>query len=195
MRIRKYKKARSPHRVFLVICEGETEETYINLLKRHYRLPITIKTKVIGNYINARLINQYIKELGVSAEECSVFHVYDADVKAVLEKILSLPGKAVISNPCIELWFALHLKDFNRAVTSEAIVRELSLIDRIWKSYGKGGLTSDQAKHLVNNKDMAIERAKRLKWPLNPSSNMYDFIDALENEKNAEVTLKVHQKC
>ena len=92
MRVRKYKKSRSPHRVFLVLCEGETEEEYINLLKRTYRLPITIKTKVIGNSINARLVAQYVNDLGVEPEDCSVFYVYDADVKSVLRKLYRYPA-------------------------------------------------------------------------------------------------------
>ncbi len=183
MRVRKYKKARSPHRIFLVMCEGETEEAYINLLKRLYRLPITIKTKVIGNCINSRLVNQYVKELGVEPEECSVFYIYDADVKPVLEKILSLPGTAIISNPCIELWFALHITDHKRPLTSETMVKVLCSADPLWKSYAKGGLSIDQLRHLTEHKDMAVTRAKKLKWPQNPSSNMYDFIEALENEK------------
>lgn len=55
MRERRYKKARKPRKVFLVVCEGETEEDYVNILKRHYRLPITIKTKVSGNAVSIRL--------------------------------------------------------------------------------------------------------------------------------------------
>lgn len=34
--------------LFLVLCEGETEETYINLLKQRYRLPIRIVSKILG---------------------------------------------------------------------------------------------------------------------------------------------------
>lgn len=57
MRERRFKKSRQPKKVFLVVCEGETEEEYVNMLKRHYRLPIAIKTKVSGNAVNLRLIN------------------------------------------------------------------------------------------------------------------------------------------
>ncbi len=32
---------------FLVLCEGETEEAYINFLKQRYRLPIKIVSKII----------------------------------------------------------------------------------------------------------------------------------------------------
>lgn len=184
MRVRKYKKSRTAHRVLLAICEGDTEEAYINLLKRHYRLPITIKTKVAGNAINSRLVNQYIKELGVEPEECEVLYIYDADVKPVLDKILSLEGTAIISNPCFKLWLALHTKPLSRPMTTEAILRELCACSPLWKAYAKGGFTNDQRQHLLGNMQVAVSRAKQLEWPENPSSNMYDFIEVLESKKS-----------
>lgn len=39
--------------------------------------------------------------------------------------------------------------------------------------------------------DEAITRVKKLQWPANPSSNIYAFIEALENEKKAETAQKV----
>ncbi len=183
MRIRKFKKPHRQHRIFLVICEGETEAEYINLLRRHYRLPIVIKTKVVGNNINARLVRKYIDELEVSPEECRVFYVYDADVKPVLDKIKTFPGTAIISNPCIELWFVLHVRDYTRLVTSDSIIKELCLSNPLWKSYAKGGLDYYQSQYLLSSMEVAIGRAKKMKWPDNPSSNMYDFIEALESEK------------
>ncbi len=182
MRTRKYKKARTPRRMFLVICEGETEEAYVNLLKRHYRLPITIKTKVAGNSISSRLVAQYLKELDVTPEECSVIYVYDADVRLVLEKILSLPGTVIASNPCIELWFTLHIKDYSSPLSSEETVKKLYQAHPLWKSYAKANLTPDQGRHLIDNMRVAALRAQKLKWPLNPSSNMYEFLSMLEKE-------------
>ena len=38
-------------RVFLVFCEGETEETYLDYLKQTYRSPIRIVPKVEGGSI------------------------------------------------------------------------------------------------------------------------------------------------
>ena len=184
MRTRKFKKSRSPHKIFLVICEGETEEAYINQLKRYYRLPITIKTKVVGNSITSRLISQYLKELGVTKEDCSVFYVYDGDIKVVKERILSLEGKAIVSTPCIELWFLLHIKTCNKSLNSETIIKELCSSDQLWKNYSKGGLNNEQRHLLITNQEIAMTRAMKLKWPSNPSSNMYDFIIALENERD-----------
>ena len=43
--------------VFLVFCEGETEETYLDHLKQAYRSPIKIIPKVEGGDISQRLID------------------------------------------------------------------------------------------------------------------------------------------
>ncbi|MDE6379727.1 MAG: RloB family protein [Muribaculaceae bacterium] len=183
MRERRFRKSKRPHKVFLVVCEGETEEEYINMLKRHYRLPIAIKTKVSGNTVNSRLVNQYIKELGLDKEdECSVFYVYDADIDCIVSRLLKMPGKTILSNPSIELWYLLHSKDFKRYIGSDSIIKELSDSHPVWKSYTKGFLTADQKSFLLNNQKKASQKAEKMAWPGNPSSNMHEFIYALESE-------------
>lgn len=183
MRERRFKKTRKPHKVFLVVCEGETEEEYVNLLKRHYRLPITIKTKVSGNTVSARLINQYIKELGLTKnDDCRVFFIYDADVDCIVDKLMNLPGTTILSNPSIELWYLLHSKDYRRYIQPDSIIKELTSSHFVWNPYMKGQLTMEQQRHLLANKDAASLKAEKMGWPANPSSNMYDFIRALEAE-------------
>ena len=46
----------------LVFCEGETEETYLDYLKRTYRSPIRIVPKVEGGSISQRLIDATKRE-------------------------------------------------------------------------------------------------------------------------------------
>ena len=95
--------------MIFVVCEGDTEQAYVEMLKRYYRLPITVKTKVSGNRINSKLLNQYIAELGLDKEyECIVFLMYDGDVKAVVDRLNSLKGTLILSTPCIEYWFLIH---------------------------------------------------------------------------------------
>lgn len=106
MRERINKKKRHPHRTFLVICEGETEQAYIEALKRQYRLPIAIRTKVSGNNIKERLVRQYLNELGlVDCDEYRIFYIYDCDVECIVTKLNKLEGTLILTNPCIELWF------------------------------------------------------------------------------------------
>lgn len=185
MRERKNKKARLAHKVFLVICEGETEKAYIEALTRFYRLPLTIKTKVSGNSINARLVKEYVKETGVEkADDCKVFYIYDLDVKAVADKLIRLPGLTVLSNPCIELWFLLHAHVFNKYSDSQNILKTLVKSEPVWKGYEKGRLSTAQAKWLISKRLLATENASKLNFPDNPSSNMGQFIDILEHAKN-----------
>lgn len=185
MRTRKYKKSRTPRRVFLVICEGETEETYVNTLKQYFRLPITIKTKVSGNAINKHLVSQYVQELGVSdRDEYRIFYIYDSDVIQIVDKLISLPeGIVILSNPCIELWYLLHHKEHNRLRNSREIVKDLICCDNVWKNYLKGILSREQQKVLLSNYEVASIRSKKLTWHENPSSNMHQFIEALKAEK------------
>lgn len=187
MRTRTSKKLRRPHKVFLIICEGETEGAYINALKQHYRLPITIKTKVCGNAISARLIKEYIKELGIDGEDqYRVFYIYDSDVPCLVDKLKTLPGEIILTNPCIELWFLLHNIGYTRSQDSKTIVRELTSCHPAWARYTKGILSKEQINILLKNSSLATARSKRLNWPLNPSSNMHVFIEALESEKSAK---------
>lgn len=183
MRERRFKKSKKPKKVFLVVCEGETEEEYVNMLKRHYRLPIAIKTKVSGNIVNTRLVNQYIKELSLDKDDCcEVFYIYDADIESVVSRLLKMPGKAILSNPTIELWYLLHSKDFCRYIESGAVIKQLADSHSVWKAYSKGFLTSDQKSFLLNHQKKASKRSEKMNWPSNPSSNMYEFIGALESE-------------
>lgn len=171
-------------KVFLIICEGETEGAYVDALKKYFRLPITIKTKVCGSAINHRLIKQYVEELGIEREdEYRIFYIYDSDVQCVVDKIKALPGDLILTNPCIELWFMLHSVEYTRSQDSKSIIKDLSKCHTAWASYAKGALSRDQIGILLNRRSHAIERSKRLDWPFNPSSNMYVFLEALESEK------------
>lgn len=186
MRERKYAKKKSPRRLFLVICEGETERQYIETLKLHYRLPITIKTKVSGTKICKRLVARYLSELGLDkTDSCEVFFVYDADVAEMVDRLTGLCGTLILSNPCIELWFALHAADCRKCRSSREIVADLAVSHKVWANYCKGLLRCEQASFLVEHSADACRRAQKLKWPDNPSTNMHVFIDAVEKARFA----------
>lgn len=185
MRERVSKKKKQAKRLILVICEGETEAAYVELLRRHYRLPIEIKSKVAGNKINARLVKQYIHELGVGGKkECEVFYIYDMDVEHLTDALEKLPGKTILTNPCMELWFLLHSMAHSRSLSSEEALRLLSSTPE-WAAYRKGKLNTAQQNLLINNIKTAVRNAGELCYPNNPSSNMPKFIAHLENEKQA----------
>lgn len=186
MRERRFKTKRLPRKVYLVICEGETEKIYVENLRRHYRLPVTIKTKVSGNSINRRLIDQYINELGIdNDDDYSIFYIYDADVQCVADKLMTLSGEVILTNPCLELWYVLHAVDHKKSNSSDNVLKILNSSHPAWRGYVKGRLTQDQAQLLINNHGLATDRAKKLQWPQNPSSNMWMFLEALEKSKKS----------
>lgn len=186
MRRRRLQQKKHLREIFLVICEGETEREYIEKLKLYYRLPVAIKTIVSGNKINQRLIAQYLTELGIGKEDTRrIFYIYDADVDDIVEKLSNLDGTLILSNPCIELWYLLHIKDCRNSKKSSEIVKELVAAHAKWANYRKGKLMPDQIKLLIEQRMSASIRAKKLPWHQNPSSNMYVFIDAMEDAKNS----------
>ncbi len=55
--------------LILVLCEGQTEECYVNMLKQRYRIPIRIVSKIVGQKVNQRLIDRHTEELKISSVE------------------------------------------------------------------------------------------------------------------------------
>lgn len=53
-------------KIALVICEGETEVCYINLLKTWYKSPIRIVSHIEGTKITQLLVEKRTKELKIS---------------------------------------------------------------------------------------------------------------------------------
>lgn len=96
--------------LFLVLCEGETEEAYVNFLKQRYRLPIRIVPKILGSSLYPKKIEQYKKEMSSIPSEVKTFFMYDGDVLEVLELLKKCDGALLVSKPCIEIWFLAHYK-------------------------------------------------------------------------------------
>ena len=186
MRERRFKKIRAPRRVILVICEGESEERYVEILKRHYRLPITIKSRVVGNKITPRLISRIRKELQLENDnDCITVYLYDSDVKEVVDKLEALKGLLVLSNPSIELWFLYHTAGLKRYTTSREVLKLLQNSAMEWETYVKGTFSNSQESLLLKNIQSACERARESVWPDNPSTNMHLLIELLEKEKKS----------
>lgn len=184
MRARQFKRSRRARHIYLVICEGETERVYVEALRGYFRVPVMIKTKVSGNTLTPRLVRQYVAELQVdNDDDYTIFYIYDGDVQVVADRLKSLPGNPILSYPCVEMWFLLHMKEHSRHVDSDEVVRLLRSSDRRWSKYAKGVLDSAQLNILLQNHPDASKRAKRLNKGKNPSSDLHEFIDLLESQK------------
>ena len=168
--------------VFLVFCEGETEENYVDFIRRQYKSPIKIVPKTEGNTISQRIISKRQNELKLSKDErISTFLMYDLDVAPLVEKLKSCHAVWLCSNPCVELWFLLHSHAQTAELTTEQCLHNLQKMNDIWQNYQKPLLTDAQKKFLWENKTIAVEHAKNLSESANPSSSVYKLIEAIES--------------
>lgn len=170
-------------KIALVICEGETEVSYINLLKTWYKSPIRIVLHIEGTKITQSLVEKRKKELKISQwDKVNTFLMYDMDVQAINEKLQKCKSELLLSNPCFEIWLLLHAKDQKTAISSDTLIKELKKSAHVWKSYTKSVFTDTQKAFLKNNTDVAVARAKELHEFQNPSTGIYKLIEMLKGD-------------
>lgn len=178
---RKVQQYRKMKPIFIVFCEGETEENYLDFLRRTYRSPIKIIPKTEGSNISKKLIDKRVKEVRIAPnEEIKTFLMYDLDVKSVNDKLFECSAVQLFSNPCIEFWFLLHIKDYKSQISTNICITELKRSSPLWQQYDKSILSDPQKNHLWINKPAAIVRAKCLKELNNPSSSVYKLLEEIE---------------
>ena len=170
-------------KIALVICEGETEVCYINLLKTWYKSPIRIVSQREGTKITPSLVEKRTKELKISQwDKVHTFLMYDMDVQAINEKLHKCKAEMLLSNPCFEIWLLLHAKDQKAAIETDALIKELKKSAPVWKNYSKSAFTDTQKAFLNNNTDVAVTRAKELREFQNPSTGIYKLIELLSSD-------------
>jgi len=171
--------------VFLVFCEGETEETYVNFLRQQYKLPIKVITYVTGLALSQKKIDNYINAEKIGRNDrITSFLMYDLDTNEIVEKIESCKSSiSIASNPSVELWFLLHSSEQNAFILTNACIEKLRKSTKEWECYKKGILTDKQKEILWNNRKIASERAIKLQNGKNPSSMIYLLLDEMEKTK------------
>lgn len=164
-----------------VFCEGETEVSYINLLKSVYRIPsIHIHPKIRGNNITSDYINNYKRDKPTHEKDMN-FLMYDLDVPNMLERLSGIEDCILlVSNPCIELWFLLHYKNQTANIDNVRCCREMTNRNRTYK---KGLIDIKLKEKLISKIEDALKRAKRLTEYNNPSSTVYRLIEVLNDLK------------
>ncbi len=175
---------RKMREIFLVICEGKTEENYVNLLSLWYKSPIKIISRVEGTKISPLLVEKQLNELKISRQDNKVqaFIMYDMDVPAINDKLLRCKAGLLLSNPCFELWLLLHSKDQRSAISSDQVIQELKGSASVWNSYEKPNFTDKQKTFLKENTAAAVERAISLEEYGNPSTGVYKLLQKLAGE-------------
>ncbi len=122
---------RLPNRVFVIACEGKTEETYFKAFnKPQYRIYVKNEntqievlekldekdTKSFPIYV-MELLEEYQEYYGADNEE--LWLVIDRDkqnlnktqLREIIEKCVEKKYNIALSSPCFELWLLLHIKD------------------------------------------------------------------------------------
>ena len=175
-------------KIALVICEGETEVCYINLLKSWYKSPIRIISHIEGTKITPSLVEKRTKELKISQwDKVHTFLMYDMDVQAINEKLHKCKAEMLLSNPCFEIWLLLHAKDQKAAIETDALIKELKKSTPVWKNYSKSAFTDTQKSFLKNNADVAVARAKELREFHNPSTGIYKLVEMLSSDARQSI--------
>lgn len=170
-------------KIALVICEGETEVEYLNLIRKWYKSPVRIVSHIEGNRITQPLIDKHARELKISSfDKVDTFLMYDMDVPAINDKLMACKAELLLSNPCFEVWLLLHVKDQTSALGSTAVIKELKRSAPVWQNYSKAIYTDTQKGFLREHLDDAIRRAKGLKDFHNPSSRIFKLLDILEGK-------------
>lgn len=171
--------------VFLVFCEGETEEAYVNFLRQQYKLPIKIITYITGLELSLKKINNYIEAEKIDRKDIiTSFLMYDLDADGIVEKIEVCKNSiSIASNPSVELWFLLHNSEQNAFISTPACIEKLRKSAKEWEYYKKGTLTDKQKKILWDNRKIASVRAKKLQDGNNPSTRIYLLLDEMEKTK------------
>ena len=177
---REKRPARTMKPVFVVFCEGETEEAYLDFIKQTYRSPFKIIPKVEGGKVTQHLIQTRCREVKIARNEnIQVFLMYDMDKPDITEKLLRLKAHLLLSNPCIELWFLLHCKDQKSPINTDDAVRALKHIGSPWFHYKKPEINAAQKDYLKQHVQEAMERAASLPAHGNPSSDIYHLLNSV----------------
>ena len=193
-----------PRLNFLLFVEGQcTEELYVNYWRRQRGDGIHIRFDVfrgpplqlVQHAVVARKERDYEEMHGRGRTYDQIWCVFDRDDHPNFERALNLAAEngiaLAISNPCIELWFALHFQDQSAHLDRD---RAQNIAER-WLECGKN-LTKSALRKLEGNFTIAKSRANYLDvWHgengsptgSNPSSSVWTLIDEI-------VSFRVHPR-
>ncbi len=191
---------RTPKRTFLVFCEGEkTEPAYLKALKRDPAIrdvasvDIRVDDETSGS-VPLTLVEAAAKararSSGENGEIDEVWCVFDVEwpqnhpnLRRALARARESGVGVAVSNPCFELWLALHFEDQTAWLDTAAATRLRRILD------DTTGKDLDGETYMPRRAD-AARRARALderhsrngtEFPRdNPSSGMHRFLDAIE---------------
>ena len=178
----KQPKGKKMNPTFFVFCEGKTEAAYVDLLRRNFRVPVEIITRVSDSNISRQYIDRCKRDRFTTSGD-KTFLMFDLDVPGMFDHLNKIKDIILLlSNPCIEYWFLLHYVDVNREIST---VDCLSLLKGKDADYSKGGFSTAMKKVLIEEIKAAGVRAKTKEAYSNPSSTVHLLTDKIINYKNS----------
>lgn len=155
---------------FFVFCEGKTEAAYIDLLRRHFRIPMEIIARVSDSNISQAYIDRCKRDRFTTKDD-KTFIMFDLDVPGMIQHLKKFKkATLLLSNPCIEYWFLLHYKDFETELTTAECITRLKKFDT---EYKKGSFTRAMQYAMIEGIAAAGKRAAVKEPYSNPSSTVY----------------------
>ncbi|RKS06090.1 RloB-like protein [Nocardiopsis sp. Huas11] len=174
--LRRRRPHREEQRVYLVVCEGETEKRYFDTMKRHPDVRLhTVhvrKSKHPQSEIVVRSASQAARD-----EYTEVWAVFDTDGQDVtgLVRAAERDGvEAAPSTPTFESWLILHLVDHRAAIESGAKAEKI--LTRLLPGWDKGGTHFKDFAHGLKD---ACERAARLPEGADPSTGVHRLVHVI----------------
>ena len=192
---------RNPKRTFLVFCEGtKTEPDYINALRQEpairdsasvdIRIDLNASGAVPMTLVNAAA-KARVRNTQQQGEIDEVWCLFDVEwprnhpMLREARALAEVGGvRLAISNPCFELWLALHFQDRTAWLNNDAARRLL-------REHDKSASKRLDGSHYMPRRADAAQRARALtakhagdgtEFPNdNPSSGMHLFLEAIES--------------
>lgn len=160
----------------VIFCEGRSEKKYFNKIKKKYRVRnLNIIPEVSTQKNPIHIVNEaikYMKHLKKSKnylQKDVCYCVFDKDdnTKKQLEEALEISKesefniKLILSNPNLEVWFALHFEELNIDKNYSKKEIENIISSHIGKRYEKCNIGNLFDNFLKNNTKNAIKNSKQ----------------------------------
>ena len=199
------KEKQKPKCKIYIFTEGNTEEIYLKHFEnRIYNVEVkSVDPKHTNAYGIVKFAMKYLEENKLELDYGDRgYCVFDSDPKsnANIKEVFQLlfPQKDrglefIFSNPCFEVWFALHFGKAPYGFTAEQMKKYVK--DKLKNKYPKYSETTDVYDYLLEWQNEAAERAERLhkqqeqvhktvySHECNPYTNIFEFIKHMEKIK------------
>lgn len=182
--------------VIAIYCEGTSEVSYFNMLRRKYRgrnvqaHQVGLEIESMESMKGTKLIREVVKKvkpLRKKKQVNAVFAVFDRDdlshedIQAALALAREADIKVIFSSTNFEVWILLHFKFFSRAYSKTELNTTLSTPEMFNQDYArfKG---DEYDNYLVDRVATAIKNARKLAQTKNnlltddPYVNIQEYI-------------------